>query len=314
MGQEKDLSEKILEEYNDVFADIVNGIVFKGKPIIQPEELQNTMLEAMYRSVGNGKIRSQERDVAKIWKKNGIKIALCGLENQTMVDKYMPLRIMGYEGLSYRDMLKNGSADVYPVMTLVLYFGDEHWQSPKSVKGIFADKPYSEEMDGYLNDAKANICEVAFLTEEEINNFQSDFKIVANFFASKRKDPDYVPDDKQIMGHVEDVLWLLSAVTGDNRYRDICYEKDFEEVHTMCDVAQRLEDRGRVSGLQEGIKEGIKKGIKEGIKEGGLIMLYRLVSEGTITIDQAVNAALPYGVKDAEDFRKRAMLAGYNLK
>lgn len=104
------------------------------------------------------------------------------------------------------------------------------------------------------------------------------------------------------MGHVEDVLWLLSAVTGDNRYRDICYEKDFEEVHTMCDVAQRLEDRGRVSGLQEGRKEG------------GLIMLYRLVSEGTITIDQAVNAALPYGVKDADDFRKRAMLAGYYLK
>ena len=140
------------------------------------------------------------------------------------------------------------------------------------------------------------------LRKQGIVVIQSDFKIVANFFASKRKDPDYVPDDKQTMGHVEDVLWLLSAVTGDNRYRDICYEKDFEEVHTMCDVAQRLEDRGRVSGL------------KEGIKEGGLIMLYRLVSEGTITIDQAVNAALPYGVKNAEDFRKRAMLAGYNLK
>ena len=138
--------------------------------------------------------------------------------------------------------------------------------------------------------------------KQEVVVIQNDFKIVANFFASKRKDPDYVPDDKQIMGHVEDVLWLLSAVTGDNRYRDICYEKDFEEVHTMCDVAQRLEDRGRVSGLQEGRKEG------------GLIMLYRLVSEGTITIDQAVNAALPYGVKNAEDFRKRAMLAGYHLK
>jgi hypothetical protein len=148
------------------------------------------------------------------------------------------------------------------------------------------------------------------LRKQGIVVIQSDFKIVANFFASKRKDPDYVPDDKQIMGHVEDVLWLLSAVTGDNRYRDICYEKDFEEVHTMCDVAQRLEDRGRVSGLKEGIKEGRK----EGIKEGGLIMLYRLASEGTITIDQAVNAALPYGVKNAEDFRKRAMLAGYNLK
>ena len=28
---EKDLTEKILEDYNDIFADIVNVLVFKGK-------------------------------------------------------------------------------------------------------------------------------------------------------------------------------------------------------------------------------------------------------------------------------------------
>ena len=28
---EKDLTEKILEEYNDVFADIMNSLLFKGK-------------------------------------------------------------------------------------------------------------------------------------------------------------------------------------------------------------------------------------------------------------------------------------------
>lgn len=30
MGQ-KDLTEKILMDHNDVFADIINGLVFKGK-------------------------------------------------------------------------------------------------------------------------------------------------------------------------------------------------------------------------------------------------------------------------------------------
>ena len=29
MGQ-KDITEKLLEDYNDVFADIINGLVFKG--------------------------------------------------------------------------------------------------------------------------------------------------------------------------------------------------------------------------------------------------------------------------------------------
>ena len=28
---EKDLTEKILEDYNDVFADIMNALVFEGK-------------------------------------------------------------------------------------------------------------------------------------------------------------------------------------------------------------------------------------------------------------------------------------------
>ena len=33
---EKDLTEKILEDYNDVFADIMNALVFKGKDVVGP--------------------------------------------------------------------------------------------------------------------------------------------------------------------------------------------------------------------------------------------------------------------------------------
>lgn len=32
---EKDLSEKILEDYNDVFADIINALIFEGKDVVQ---------------------------------------------------------------------------------------------------------------------------------------------------------------------------------------------------------------------------------------------------------------------------------------
>ena len=37
---EKDIAEKILEDYPDVFADIVNGLLFDGKTVIRPEELE----------------------------------------------------------------------------------------------------------------------------------------------------------------------------------------------------------------------------------------------------------------------------------
>ena len=42
---EKDLSEKLLEEYDDVFADIVNVLLFDGKREVKEEELAETGTE-----------------------------------------------------------------------------------------------------------------------------------------------------------------------------------------------------------------------------------------------------------------------------
>ena len=36
---EKDISEKILESYNDVFADIVNVLLFNGEQVVDPSDL-----------------------------------------------------------------------------------------------------------------------------------------------------------------------------------------------------------------------------------------------------------------------------------
>lgn len=45
----KDKSEKYLEEYVDVFADIINVLHFR-KPLIQPEQLRNGPTEAVYKT------------------------------------------------------------------------------------------------------------------------------------------------------------------------------------------------------------------------------------------------------------------------
>ena len=39
---EKDIAEKILEDYPDVFADIVNGLLFAGKTVVRPEKLEDS--------------------------------------------------------------------------------------------------------------------------------------------------------------------------------------------------------------------------------------------------------------------------------
>ena len=38
---EKDIAEKILMDNDDVFADVVNGLIFDGKPIIEEINLSN---------------------------------------------------------------------------------------------------------------------------------------------------------------------------------------------------------------------------------------------------------------------------------
>ena len=74
---QKDITEKMLFTYNDVFADVVNALLFKGEQVIAEEELVDQAPRAAYKA--DGVIRDIERDVAKRWLKNNIRIACIGI-------------------------------------------------------------------------------------------------------------------------------------------------------------------------------------------------------------------------------------------
>ncbi len=130
---EKDLTEKILEDYNDVFADIMNALVFKGKDVVHPDSLRNSSVHSQYKA-DDQKLHELERDVAKYWMDGNVQIALCGMENQTEVEKFMPFRVFSYDGTAYRSQLLDQENKIVPVITIVLYFGNEHWTAPKNIK------------------------------------------------------------------------------------------------------------------------------------------------------------------------------------
>lgn len=169
---EKDLAEKYLESYNDVFADIVNVLLFDGEEIVKPYELENCGEQAIYKA--DGRIREQNRDIAKKWVKEGIVFSFIGFENQTVADKDMPLRTIGYDGAQYRsqykECIKDGTDKTvylkhYPVVTIVLYFGTNRWNYPKNLKGCF---DVDTRLDKYVSDYHMNLFEIAFLPEETI--------------------------------------------------------------------------------------------------------------------------------------------------
>lgn len=223
MGQ-KDLSEKILEDYNDVFADIINGLIFHGEQRINQNDLQDVSVHSQYKA-DDKKLHEMERDISKYWESGQIKFAILGLENQTVVDKNMPFRMIGYDGNSYRSqMLENKK--IIPVITIVLYFGvKQHWCKERSLKSILE---IPEGLEPYVNDYTVHVFEIAWLTDVEIARFKSDFRIVANFFAQQRRNADYIPDDPTEIKHVDEVLKLLEVMTGDRRYTDIAIENGRE--------------------------------------------------------------------------------------
>lgn len=82
---ENDALEKTLEGHNDVFSDIVNTLVYNGKQEVASEALEQATPRSVYKA--DGKLREQERDVAKFWRNAEFRIALAVLTNDTRFEE-----------------------------------------------------------------------------------------------------------------------------------------------------------------------------------------------------------------------------------
>ena len=247
---EKDITQKILESYNDVFADIVNVLLFDGEQVIHPDELEDQAPRSAYKA--DGKVREMERDVAKRWTKNNIRIACVGLENQSEPDAAMPLRVIGYDGAEYRAQLtkENSTSPLYPVVTLVLYFGHKkHWDKPLTLHEAVG---VTDRFRPFVPDYKINLFEIAWLDRAKVDKFRSDFRIVADYFVQKREKGDYSPS-RDKLDHVQETLQLLSVMTGDHRF-EVALNDDVTGqggVQNMCEVLDRVEARGEARGEEK---------------------------------------------------------------
>ena len=245
---EKDITEKNLEALNDVFADIVNVLLFKGEQVINEKDLEADTTKSMFKA--DGKIHEQERDVSKFWKNGEIRISILGIENQTAQDLDMPLRVISYDGASYKQqLLDKKQKKRYPVATLVLYFGtEEKWSKAKHLYDCF-EVPV--KLKPFVNDYKINVFNIAFLSPKTIAMFKSDFKIVAEYFRTRRLNQKY-KGSKEKLKHANETLKMFSALTGDNSFEKVYNEDNSKKGGiTMCDVVERIRNDGRTEGRTE---------------------------------------------------------------
>ena len=114
-----------------------------------------------------------------------------------------------------------------------------------------------ERFRPFVNDYEVkNLYEIAFLTPEQVKLFRSDFKYVADYLVQKRMTNDYKPS-ADLLRHVDETLKLMTVLTGDRRFEEAVQTLPTEGGVSMCEVLDRVENRGIEKGLAQGKLEGM---------------------------------------------------------
>ena len=290
----KDLAEKNLLQYKDVFSDIVNVNLFGGRCYVSAEELSREPGELITKAVSDDKLRQLQMDVPMKCKKDNINFFLC-LENQSDKNNIMPVRDMGYQHAKYMEQIKevkennrktrnypkpmtkelNDSQKLSPVITLVLNYSQKEWEKPRCLNDMLKfPEDMKCELEPWIPSYSVCVINLASQPETTICQYQSDFKYIVRYLCcrnDRKKLDEYFQTTEFELDHPEAFLDWLSAVTNDTRYR-----KAKELIETtegkggkidMCVLLDMYEERGEARGIEKGISQGISQGILQGIEE-----------------------------------------------
>ena len=308
--------DTVLKNYwsdNEQFADLFNAVLFQGKQIIKPEELENEDTEESTILENKGYMESikASRDVIKIQKKSsafGVKFVLLGIENQEHIHYAMPMRVMGYdygvykkqydsnakkyktsEGLDDDEFLsKMKKTDKFqPVITIVLYYGEKEWDGAKSLHEML-DIP--EELKAYVNDYKMLLVEAREngLQFHNINNKDlfSLLEIILDSSLSKNERKEQAIEYSRKNKTDRSVAITVAGAT--NTKLDYSVLEKGED--GMCTLFKEIAEESKAEGRAEGEVEGRARGIIETGLDFGLSekdILERLQVKLEISLEMA---------------------------
>ena len=152
----------------------------------------------------------------KLWQHEGEEyaIALLGIENQTEPEKYMPFRVFGYEGNSYNSQMARYGKILYPVVTIVLYFGKRKWNYSRSA---LENIHVPDVLKPYVNDVKINLIDIHRMKDNDVQKFHGDFRMALNLIL----DNEYVPEEEDVIHHADAFLTFMEALTKNGKFEDV---------------------------------------------------------------------------------------------
>lgn len=276
--RQKDMTQKTLEGFPDVFADIINALLYQGKPVLQEENLVPYATESFF-SVKKHKIQNQFQDVSMAEQRDKIILAQYTIENQSRTDYRMVLRSAGYEGASYRRAYTLKKP--YPYIGIILNWGTRMWKGKTGIHEYFSSNRLSKQMLKYINNLRYPVFNMRHLPPEVRKHFHSDMRIVVDYLA----DPEhYTPTDQKIT-HFDELMHLMYALTNDKNYEDFINLFDNEEKAkggiTMCPMLDRY--------WKDGVATGEARGMAQGRTDTLISTMKVLMSKLNLTVIQAMD-------------------------
>ena len=193
-----------------IFADFFNGVVFQGKPVVNPDELQtveNEYVTLLATDESSDVFIKRIRDLCKLCAiKTDSKAAYCFLavEEQTKLDDWMALRVMLLDALTYdtqsRTLRLASLPDerneagfeprLLPVITIVFYANHHRWSGPRCLHDLMPN--LSPELKTFIPNYPLNLLEPATMTNEKLNCFQTSLKLALEGIQQMQNMPGYV--------------------------------------------------------------------------------------------------------------------------
>lgn len=265
------------------FSDLYNGIVFQGKQVVLPEELEPAEGETDI-LLEDKKQKVQEihryRDIVMRWKKGAL-LVLLACENQEKVHYAMAVRNMLYDSLSYvgqiqqlwkereKEEKQKMTAPEYlskwkkddrlvPVITLVFYYDTDKWDGSTDLYGMLQWGEGDQElMKEYIPNYRINLVDAGNM--EYIERFQSDLQEILGMLkcrGNKKELLDYMSKREEYFRNVDEETYQVM--------REFLHSEKL-----LKEKAEKIDGKGTVDmckALEELYNDGVEHGIERGIR------------------------------------------------
>ncbi len=269
------------------FADFLNGLWFAGRRVLKPEN-----------------IRERRADTSRIWKESGTlhtsevfrdltrevcldtHTLLVALEAQSDIHYAMPVRVINGDSIQYheqwrrirnrhrqrRDLRSTGYLSgfhkedrLFPVITLVLYFGRKPWDGPENLWDMMNIASLPDAVQGYVADYPLRLIDVRRYPHPE--QFHTDLRVVFGFLAvDTEKDTlrEFIKKHEKEFHSLREDAYDMIAVMSHSRElmkRKHDYLNRKGEVNMCQAINDLMRDEfqnGKTAGLREGELNGIQ--------------------------------------------------------